>query len=400
MVKKTHILFIVENNSVPHDRRVWNEAQAAKEFGYEVSVICPEDANVKDYPKIINGIRIYRHPRPAEKSGKAALIFEYTNALIWEFLFSIWVFITHRFHIIHSANPPDHIFIIALPFKLFGVKYIFDHHDITPENYVAKFGSKGFFYSILLKMEWLTFKTANFIISTNESYKKIAMRRGGKDEKDIIVVRNGPDLTKISSVAMNPALREGFRYLVGYVGVIGQQEGIENLLQAVKYMVRNKKRTDVKFYIIGTGPYWHEIVKQSINMELEKYIEFTGYIPDQKLYEILNSVDLCINPEFGNEFTNQSTMIKIMEYMTFGKAIVQFYTVEGEVTAGDSAIYVRENSPVLFAEAILSLMDDPERCRKMGEIGRHRIEEKYSWQRQKGNLASAYSAVMKEQKEN
>jgi len=395
MVKNKHILFIVENNSVPHDRRVWNEAQAAKEFGYEVSVICPNDPHEKDTRHLINGIRIYRHPRPIEGSGKSALIIEYINALFWEFLLSIRVFLTHRFHVIHSANPPDHIFMIALPFKLFGVKFIFDHHDITPENFVAKFGYKGIFHTLLLKMEWLTFKTADFVISTNESYKKIAIKRGGKKAKNVIVVRNGPDLTKIPEIAPNPKLREGFTYLVGYVGVIAQQEGIENLLYAVDYMVQEKKKTDTKFIIIGTGPHWQQVVEQSKKMGLEKYIHFTGFIPDKNLYETLSTVDICINPEFGNDFTNQSTMIKIMEYMTFGKPIVQFYTTEGEVTAGEAALYVRENSPTLFAEAIFSLLNDPERCNKMGAIGQARVKETFSWQQQKGNLAKVYNEIFK-----
>ena len=392
-MKKKHILFIVENNSVPHDRRVWAEAQAAKEFGYDVSVICPIDERLQKKYLNIEGIDIYCHSRTEERPDKIGMILEYMNALFWEFILSFKLFFKKRFHVIHAANPPDHIFLIALIFKLFGVKYIFDHHDISPENYVAKYGGKGIFYYILLGMEWLTFRTANLVICTNESYKKIALSRGNKDEENIFVVRNGPNIDKIPLKKPNNKLREGFKYLVGYVGVIGQQEGIENLLDAIKYLVTDKKITDVKFIVVGSGPYWNEIVKIAQAMNVEKYIRFTGYIPDEELYEVLNTADVCINPEFSNPFTDKSTMVKIMEYMTFGKPVVQFETTEGKISAGDASIYVKNNSPKEFADALIDLIQDEEKRQRMGKIGRKKIEEQLGWHIQKLYLQKAYTRI-------
>jgi len=250
---KKHILFIVENNSVPNDIRVWNEAQAAKEFGYDVSVICPRsDKNSPKY-EILEGIPIYRHYRPIEASGKLAFLIEYGNAIFWEFLLSLYIFFKNPFHLIHSANPPDHVFIIAFFYKLLGVKYIFDQHDICPENYVAKFRRKDVFYKIMLLMEKLNFKTADIAITTNESYKRVAITRGGKNTEDVFVVRNGPNLSKVIFVEPNEKLKEGFDYLVAYVGVIGNQEGIDNLLRAVQYIVYQKKIHNIKFIVIGIG---------------------------------------------------------------------------------------------------------------------------------------------------
>lgn len=388
---KKHILFIVENTEGSHDLRVWPEAQAAKEFGYEVTVISPVKRNaILDY-EIIDGIEIYRHPMPVEADRKCGFLLEYLNALFWELLLTVRIFIKKPFHIIHSANPPDHVFIIALLFKLFGTKFIFDHHDICPENYVAKFGKKDIFYNILLIMEKLTFKTANIVISTNESYKKIAIRRGNKQEKDVFVIRNGPKLDKIIFMEPNEALKEHFDYLVAYVGAIGKQDQIENLLNAVRYIVYKKEIKNIKFIITGTGPHWNNMVELSREMKLGKYVKFTGYIPYKDFYEVLATADVCVNPEFRNEFTDKSTMIKIMDYMVFGKPIVQFETREGKVTAGDAAVYVKKNDELDFAEAIIELLNDSGKRKNMGEIGRKRIYEKLSWDKQKGNLQKAYA---------
>lgn len=392
-MKMPHILFIVENNPVPQDVRVWNEALTAKECGYKVSVICPSDDDHRT-SRSLEGVRIYRHPCPREGSSKWSMIVEYLNAPFWELLFSFRIFIANPFQIIHGANPPDHIFLISFLFRLFGVKYIFDHHDISPENYVAKFGKKDFIFKILLVMERLNFKAADLVISTNESYKRIAIERGKKKESDIIVVRNGPNLALISSTLPNPELRRGFRYLVGYVGNIGQQEGIENLLAVVDYIVKKKERADIKFIIVGKGPHLQNVIAQSMKMGIGKYVFFTGYVSDKELYEVLATSDVCVNPEFRNDFTDKSTMIKIMEYMTFSKPIVQFDTAEGRLTAGDSAVYIRENDTGKFAEELIALLDDPERRKRMGTLGRKRVEERLEWGKQKQYLQDAYRRAL------
>jgi glycosyltransferase involved in cell wall biosynthesis len=394
-VRPKHILFIVENNSVPFDPRVWNEARAARAFGYDVTVICPSDARAKDIRPVIEGIRIYRHPQLPEGPGKLRLIVEYLNAALWEMWLSLRIYLDHPFDVIHGANPPDHLFLIALPFRVLGVKYLFDHHDIAPENYQAKFGKKGLMHAILLWMERMTFRSADLVVSTNDSYRAIAIDRGGKDPKDVVVVRNGPDLSRSAGVLPDPELRAGFRHLVGYVGVIGEQEGLENLLQAVEFIVGEKKRTDIKFMIVGSGPFLKSLVERSRERGLERYVHFTGFVPVRTLHTILASSDVCVNPEKGNEFTDRSTMIKIMEYMMFSKPIVQFHTKEGEVTAGGAALYVRELSAEKLAEAILSLLDDPDRREQMGSLGRRRIEDRLEWGKQKAHLADAYRRILK-----
>ena len=301
---RKHVLFIVENNPVPQDVRVWNEAIAAQDFGYDVTVISPVNKKASLKYEKIDGISIYRHYIPFEADTKLSFLFEYGNAIIWEFLLTLWIYIKKPFHFIHSANPPDHVFIIAVFFKFFGVKYIFDHHDICPENYVAKFGRKDLFYKSLLIMEKLTFKVADVVISTNESYKKIALDRGDKNNEDVFVVRNGPDLSSVIFMPPNYALKDSFDYLVTYVGTIGNQEGMDNLLRSVDYIVHKKGIKNIKFIIVGTGTNWQEMVDMSKAMGLTKHVYFTGYVSYKDFYEILSTADVCVNPEFRNEFTD------------------------------------------------------------------------------------------------
>ena len=393
-MKRKHILFIVENNSVPFDRRVWHEACAARDFGYDVSVICPEDRRFHDKRRLIDGIRIYRHPCPIEGLNRSEMVFEYLNAFVWELLLAFRVFLKRPFSLIHGANPPDHVFLIALPFKLFGVKYVFDHHDLTPETYVAKYGAKGVGYRILLWFEKLTFRSADVVIATNESYRKIAIERGGKLPGDVAVVRNGPDVSLAPASGSRPELRDGFRYLIGYVGVLGKQDEIENLLAAADYIVHTKHRRDVKFAVVGTGPNLKHLIREAKAKDLDGYVHFFGFVSEELLLEILSACDICVNPEFRNEFTDRSTMIKIMEYMALKRPVVQFFTNEGYYTAGDAAVSIRDNDIGQFAEAILGLLDDPARRARMGEIGRERIDRQLSWPIQAKTLEAVYAQII------
>jgi glycosyltransferase involved in cell wall biosynthesis len=391
MSNRKHILFIVENNQFPGDMRVSNEARAALEYGFEVSVIAPHRPKKRGKNvEVIEGINVYRHPMPFEGRSKFGLLFEFINAIFWEILLSIKIFIKKPFHVIHSANPPDHIFILALFFKIFGIKYIFDHHDICPENYLAKFDRKDILYRCLLLFERWTFKTADIVISTNESYKKIAVNRGGKDSQDVFVVRNGPDLSRVMPMQPNNKWKTGFDYLVGYVGNTGNQENIDSLILSVDYIVHKKGITNIKFIIVGTGTNWQKLVDLSKSLGLTKYIHFTGFVPYEDFYEIIATSDVCVNPEFGNSFTDKSTMVKIMDYMVFGKPIVQYNTTEGKVTAGDAALYVENNDETEFAETLLRLLKDPKKREQMGKISKQRMDDLLNWEHQKGNLKDAY----------
>jgi glycosyltransferase involved in cell wall biosynthesis len=384
------VLIIVENLPVPFDRRVWQQARALRDAGAEVSIISPIGKGYEQREVVLEGIRIYRHPLPAEGNGWAGFFLEYAAALVHETWLAWKILLRHGFDTIHACNPPDLIFLVALPFKLIGKRFIFDHHDINPELFEAKFGKRGVLWRCLCLVEWLTFKTADVVISTNESYKAIAHRRGGRKAEDVFVVRSGPDLSRVRPVAPDRSLAAGHRFLVGYVGVMGEQEGIDLLLEAVDHLVKVKGRTDIKFMLVGGGPSLEHLKTLSHKMGLADYVTFTGRAPDELLFRVLSSADICVNPDRVNPMNDKSTMNKILEYMAFGKPIVQFDVTEGRTSAQDASLYARANDPIDFADKIEELLADPERRAAMGAIGRRRIERELAWTYEVPKLIAAY----------
>ncbi|MBR1132234.1 glycosyltransferase family 4 protein [Bradyrhizobium iriomotense] len=394
MMAGRQVLIIVENLPVPFDRRVWQEASTLRDAGALVSVICPEGkAHTKRY-EYLDGIHIYRHSLPVEAEGALGFLLEYSAALIHEMRLALLIHFRHGFDVIHGCDPPDLIFLVALPFKLLGKKFIFDHHDIGPEMYESKFGKRGLFWRALKLVEWLTFKTANVVIATNDSYRKIAVTRGGKRPEDVFVVRSGPDPVRLKVRTPNPSWRCGRRFLAGYVGVMGAQEGIDLLLEAAAHMIHVLGRRDVQFCLVGGGPGLQGFKTLAEKMELGDYVTFTGRAPDDTLFEILSTADVCVDPDPVNAMTDKSTMNKVLEYMALGKPIVQFELTEGRFSAGDASVYAKPNDPIDFANKLLALLDDPPARARMGAIGRTRIEERFAWNYEAPKLLQAYSRAL------
>jgi glycosyltransferase involved in cell wall biosynthesis len=310
---------------------------------------------------------------------------------------SLKILFGRGFDVIHACNPPDLIFLIGGFYKLFGKKFVFDHHDINPELYEAKFGKRGFGHRLLLALERLTFRTADMVISTNESYKRIAIERGGKNPRDVFVVRSGPDLTRIKPVPPNPALKKGRQYLVGYIGVMGAQEGIDLLLEAVRRMVYDLKRTDVQFGLVGGGTELENMKALAKRLGVDEYVTFTGRALDRQLLEMINTADVCVNPDRANDMNDRSTMNKIMEYMALGKAMVQFDLKEGRFSAGESSLYARANDVDDLVQKLLSLLADEGLRNRMGALGRERVEQVLAWQHEAPRLIAAYEHLIGEQ---
>ena len=387
-----HILIIIENLPAPFDRRVWQEACTLRENGAEVSIICPK---MKGYTKgfeRIAGIDIYRHPLPLEGHGALGYLLEYTTAIFWELVLSTKIFLKKRFHVIHGCNPPDLIFITALPFKLLGVKYVFDHHDINPELYLAKFGRKDFFYRCMVFFERLTFKVADYSIATNESYKKIAIERGKMPADKVTVVRSGPSLDRLKLTEGNPVYKKGRRYLVGYIGVIGVQEGLDLLMESVQHIAR--QRDDVQFAIVGSGTAVEEIKALAQQLEVSEYVDFYGRVSDEKLVDVLNTCDVCVNPDRPTEMNNLSTMNKIMEYMALKKPIVQYDLKEGRASAREASLYAEHNDTQDFADKISWLLDHEEKALRMAAFGYDRVINELSWEFERERLLGFYRRAL------
>jgi glycosyltransferase involved in cell wall biosynthesis len=389
---KNKVLIIVENLPVPFDTRVWKQAQSLIEGGYRVAVLCPKGIRFTRAYEYLSGVHIYRYPAPPEASGALGYLWEYGWSLLWQTVFSWWIFLRRGFHVIQGCNPPDNIFLIALPFKLLGVKYIFDHHDVSPELYLSKYGKRGCFYRTLRWLERMTFRCADVVMSTNQSYRSIAIERGGVAPEAAFVVRNGPDLRTFKPTLPNPDRKRGKPFLVGYVGTMAAQEGLDILIDAAGY-IRELGRNDVHFVCVGGGPQLESLRRMACEKDLD--VEFTGRVPDAELLEILSTADVCVDPDPPSELNNISTMIKIMEYMALSKPIVQFDLKEGRRSAADASLYADPANMVPdFARKILWLLDHPEEQQRMGSAGRRRVENELAWNFSAENLLKAYQRAL------
>ena len=388
------VLILVENLPSPFDRRVWQEATTLHANGYRVSIICPTGKGYEKHYEEIDGIHIYRYDLPMEAEGAKGYAVEYGAALWHTFRLAWKVRREQGFDAIHACNPPDLLFLIGGFFKLFfRTKFLFDHHDINPELYEAKFGRRDFFWKLMVWLERMTFRTADVSIATNESYKKIAIERGGMDPTRVYVVRSGPKLDRLKIQPPVEALKQGRQYLVGYVGVMGKQEGIDYLLKAAAHIVNVRGRHDVHFGLVGGGTSLEDMQQLARELGVADYVTFTGRVPDADLLAMLNTSDVCVNPDVANEMNDKSTMNKIMEYMALGKPIVQFDLTEGRFSAQEASLYARNNASEDMAEKILELLDDPARRQRMGEYGRNRVLNELEWQYEVPKLLAAYDAL-------
>ena len=394
MTEPRRILIVVENLPVPLDRRVWLEATSLQANGYEVSVICPTGRGWDKAYEEIDGIHIYRYPEPVEAhSGAAAYAREYLWSLWHWFRLARRVRRERGFDVIQGCNPPDLIFLLALWHRVRGVRYLFDHHDVCPELFEAKFGRKGALYKIMLIWERMTFATASVSIATNESFREIALRRGKMRPEDVFVVRSAPKIEKFEIRPADPAMRKGAGTVLGYVGVIGQQEGMDLLVAAAEHLIRDLKRDDVHFLIVGFGPEVPTVKADVAARGLEAYFTFTGALYGEELLRALNSCDIGVSPDPKNAMNDISTMNKVMEYMTLEKPVVQFDLKEGRASAEDASVYAAANDPQDFARKIAGLMDRPDSRERMGKIGRARVLDKLSWAHSVPNLLAAYERI-------
>jgi glycosyltransferase involved in cell wall biosynthesis len=392
-MRQKRILILVENLPSPFDRRVWQEAGTLRDAGYGVSIICPTGKGCEKKHELVDGIDIWRYDLPKEGSGALGYLVEYSAALLLTFVLSLKVWWKSGFDVVHACNPPDLFFLIGGFFKLFGKKFVFDHHDACPELYEAKFGRKSLFYRLMLLLEKLTFKTADVSIATNHSYRRIAIERGGMDPGKVFVVRSGPSLERMKIVPPVEALKKGRRYLVGYVGVMGKQEGIDYLLRAAAHLVHELKRADVHFGLVGGGTSLEEMKALAHRLGIAEYVTFTGRVSDGALLAMLNTADLCVNPDVANEMNDISTMNKVMEYMALGKPIVQFDLNEGRFSAQRASAYARRNDALDLAAKIAELLDDPARRADMGAFARGRVENELEWRHEAPKLIAAYEAL-------
>ena len=386
------VLMLLENNSYPQDFRVRHEARALTDAGYEVTVISPARPG-QPWRETIDGVHVYRYPAPPEASGVMGYLFEYGYSTAAMFILSLLVYLRDGFDVIHAANPPDTLVLVAAIYKLLGKRFVYDHHDLVPELYHARFAGRGsrLMHLALLTLEKLSLRYADHVIATNQSYKEMEMKRGGVPERRVTIVRNGPELNGRQVAEPDPGLRQKGKTIIGYVGVMGFQDGVDYLLRALDHLVHDLGRTDVFCVLIGgLGSAQPSLKRLATQLGLDDYVSFTGWVSDADLLRHIASADLCVDPDPSNPFNDRSTMTKMMEYMAEAKPIVAFDLPEHRRTAQAAAIYVRPNDELEFARALAQLIDDPARQQAMGVFGRKRVETELAWHYSAQNLVGAY----------
>lgn len=388
------VVMLLENNPYPQDPRVRREATALVAAGYQVSVICP---CAPDHTKrqVLDGVHVYRYPAPPSAIGFFSYLVEYAYSLIAAFILSLVVLKDRGFDVVHAHNPPDLFVFIAAFYKLFGKRFVYDHHDLSPELFCALFTGMGgrLAYRLLILFERLSCRLADCVIASNQSYKAIEVQRGGVPEARITIVRNGPGLDLLQPVEPKPGLRQDGRTVIGYVGVMGFQDGVDYLLRALKHLANELGRTDFLCVLVGSGDALVSLESLAEQLELDDHVLFTGWVEPDEVPSYLSAADICVTPDPSNPYNDRSTMIKMMEYMALGKPIVAFDLPEHRVSSQEAALYARPNDELDLARKIAVLMDEPERRERMGILGRQRVGAELAWEFQAKKLLEVYSAL-------
>jgi glycosyltransferase involved in cell wall biosynthesis len=396
--RPTGVLIIVENLPFPLVRRAMQQARTLRDAGYRVSVISVKGEGCEKSYEIMEGIEVYRH-RVWEASGPAGYFIEYPLALASQLYLAIKAYRRTHFRVVHTWNPPDVMFVIGWIFKhLCGARYIFDHLDLNPELYLAKFGREDLFYRLVCAVERATFRTADVSLATNQSYRDIAIERGGMRPERVFIVRVSPEPEKMRRRESFPELKRGRKNLVVYLGVMGPQDGVDLWVEGIDYIVNQKKRADTFFTIIGSGTEVPRLKAMVAAKKLDSLVHFTGRISAEELARYLSTGDVGVAPDPFNPMNDKSTMGKILEYMSFNMPVVLFELTEGRRSAGDAALYARPNDPIDFAEKVIQLLDSEPLRRDLGDRGRKRIEENDNWEIDRQRLAAYEMALQSPKK--
>lgn len=395
MGRSRKVLIIVENLTMPLDRRVWQEARTLRDAGYTVSVICPVGGKYTKSYELLEGIHVFRHPLPFEADGALGYAVEYSWALAWELALSVRAYFKVGFDVVQACNPPDLIFLVAGLWKyLAGKPFVFDHHDINPELFEAKFNRRGMFHKLLTRLERWTFKTADVSIATNETFKDIAVKRGGMSPDRVFIVRSIPDVTRFRRVEPNVALRKGRKHVLGYVGIMGAQDGVDLLIEAVSQLVNVEGRKDVGCVIVGSGTELPNLQRLAHDRGLDDIVTFTGFLSGEPLLAALSSFDIGVIPDPKNTYNDKISMNKAFEYMTLGIPFVQFDLMEGRKIAGEAALYAADNSPTDLARQITRLMEDAPLAARLSDEGKARAKALLRWDDEASRLLAAYETAM------
>jgi glycosyltransferase involved in cell wall biosynthesis len=386
------VLMLLENNPYPQDGRVRREAVALTKAGFSVTVIAPA-SRLQPKSEVIDSVTVRRYRATSEPRGSAGYVIEYGYSIAVALVSSIRIFARSGFAVIHAHNPPDLFFLIGWLFKPFGVQFVFDHHDLSPEMYEVRFpgGARAMVKRVLLFAERRSLRTANRVISTNESYASIAVGRGSIDRSRVVVVRNGPDTERVRVVPPDPETRAKAPYILGYLGEMAPHDGVDHLIRGLAHLVQDRQRHDFHCVLMGGGNQVDRLKSLAVELEVDSYTSFLGHVGDaDMLMSYLSATDICVTPDPKNAYTDNSTTVKTAEYMALGKPVVAFDLRENRRTAGDAALYATPNDDADLAAKIETLMDDSQLRDTLGTEGRRRVESELAWRYQAEKLVAVY----------
>jgi len=386
------VLMLLANNPFPQDRRVYQEALCLANNGWQVSIIAPQSRGQTLFEEV-NGISVYRFNYPKALRWLGHYILEYLCAPLILLFLALKIYRRWKFDVIHAHNPPDTLFTVGLFFKILGIKFIFDHHDLTPELYLSRFGKKTrkIFYKFLIFCERMSCRIADVVIATNQSYREVEIERCRVASERVFIVRNGPDLMRLRPMEPDLSLKKDGKTMLFYIGEMNPQDGVDYLLRSLHHLKFRLKRNDFRCILVGKGDSLNDLKQLANELGLEGNVHFTGWIPDEEMLRYLSTADICVDPDPSSPLNDKSTWIKIMEYMAMGKPIVAFRLPETYWSAQNSALYAEPNDEAEFAEKIQILMDDPDLRAKLGQIGRKRVEQELAWDIVSQALLEAYS---------
>jgi glycosyltransferase involved in cell wall biosynthesis len=390
MADPLKVLLLVENNGYPRDFRVRREAHALRDHGYDVSVICPREDDLP-WQELVDGVRVYRFPAPRGGAGLVGYVFEFGYATLAILALSMWVALRRGVDVVHAANPPDTLFVVGAVFKVLGRRFVFDHHDLSPEVYLSRFDrrKRNLVHRCLQLLERCSVATADVVVATNDSYRQRAIEVHGKPPEKVFVVRNGPPLSYLPVTP--PAQVVGrARYLIGYVGTIGPQDGLDCWLRAVHHLAFTIGRDDFLAVIIGDGDALTAVRLLATELRVERFVHFTGRLPEHEVRSHLSGAVVCVQPDPPGPLNDVSTMNKLMEYMALGKPTVSFDLPETRISGGAAVVYVGGGDELEFARQVSALLDDPERRARMGQAGRELVTTRLAWEHSVPELIDAY----------
>ena len=389
-MRQLRIVFVIENLSFPRDPRVRQEALTLSQQGCRVSVVCPAGKALDSTRfEVIDEIRVYRYWQPWSARGVFGYFLEYGWAMACSFALLTWIWIREGFDVVHAANPPDLLCLVAFPFILIGKKFVYDQHDLCPELLSFRFSTATVLRKLCFLMEWLSYKLATLVIVTNQSAYDIALARGARTGR-LYIVRNGPDLEVLVETTAKPSPKNGGQYLAVYAGTIGPQDGVDRLIMAAHYIIHQRGRSDVRFALLGDGDCLEQLRNMARELKIESFIDFCGWVSSSTLETYLLTADLCLSPEPASEYNQRSSFIKLTEYMCYGKVTVCSDLLESRRTLGDAGLFVDTDDPALFGNAILEILNAPERCDDIGRLAVERFRTSFHWGLSRKVLIEAY----------